>query len=151
MKCPAVQLVFLMVGLLVAGLAGCGPSLPDHGAPQSNRAQQGVVIGVRGVAARSPTMAAVGGVAGFPMERAGVDAAVFEYTVRKPNDDLVSVTQTDRTPLALWQNVRVIAGNRARVVPDDTASAEIIAVEPQARPADAPVEEPSGPALARQP
>ena len=113
--------------------------------------QQGVVIGVRKVAARSPAMAAVGGVTGSLTEHAAVDAAVFEYIVRKPNDDLVSVTQADRTPLALWQNVWVIAGNRARVVPDNTASAETIAPKSQVLPTDAPVEEKSVPAAALQP
>lgn len=95
-------------------------------------------------------MAAVGGT-GSLVEHAAVDAAVFEYIVRKSSDDLVTVTQTDRTPLALGQNVRVIPGNRARVVPD-AASAAITSVRAEVRPVDAPGEEtPSAPAVPLQP
>lgn len=141
-----------MLGLLAASLLGCGSSLPSHVMRQSNAVQQGVVIGVRRVAAKAPAMAAIGHVMGFLTEHAAVDAAAFEYIVRKPNDDLVSVTQSDSIPLALWQNVRVFGGNRARVVPDDSASGEKFALRSRVGLAEAPVEETTpAPAVALQP
>ena len=70
-----------MLGLLAGGAAGCGPRLPARSAQPSNRVEQGVVIGVRGVAARFPVMAAFGGVADSLAKRAAVDTAVFEYIV----------------------------------------------------------------------
>jgi outer membrane lipoprotein SlyB len=62
----------------------------------------------------------VGGLAGTTVEHVTGDTTAFEYIVRKPNGDLVSVTQKDKTPLALGQKVLVISGNQARVVPDYT-------------------------------
>lgn len=135
----------------MGGLAGCGRSLPGNAVQPSNRVEQGVVIGVRGVAARSPAVAMVSGT-GSQAEHAEVNTAVFEYIIRKANDDLVSVTQTDKTPLALWQKVQVIAGNRARVVPDYAALAGITAVRSEMRRVDVPVEETlSAPAAVLQP
>eukprot|EP01037_Dinobryon_pediforme_P013327 gene13327-13441_t len=62
----------------------------------------------------------LGGLLGSGVERAGGDTKAFEYIVRKPNNELVSVTQTDNTPLALGQRVLVIAGSQARIVADYT-------------------------------
>jgi outer membrane lipoprotein SlyB len=62
----------------------------------------------------------VGGIVGTTVEHATDDTKAFEYIVRKPNGDLVSVTQKDDVPLALGQKVLVIAGNQARIVPDYT-------------------------------
>jgi outer membrane lipoprotein SlyB len=148
--------VRLLVSVLVlAGVAGCGPSYsPDtyasNAAQQANKVEQGVVVGVRTVgvsaagtvgtvtgaaaggiagsqAASGPMSALtslggalVGGVAGSAVEHATADTVAFEYIVRKPNGDLISVTQKDKTPLVLGQNVLVITGNQARIVPDYT-------------------------------
>lgn len=62
----------------------------------------------------------VGGIAGSGAEHAISDTRAFEYIVRKPNGDLLSVTQKDETPLAIGQKVLVISGKQARVVPDYT-------------------------------
>lgn len=62
----------------------------------------------------------LGGVVGSATEHAVDDTTAYEYIVRKPNGDLVSVTQKDKTPLAIGQAVLVIAGNQARIVPDYT-------------------------------
>jgi outer membrane lipoprotein SlyB len=62
----------------------------------------------------------LGGLLGSGVERASGDTKAYEYIVRKPNNELVSVTQTDKTPLALGQRVLVIAGSQARIVPDYT-------------------------------
>jgi outer membrane lipoprotein SlyB len=62
----------------------------------------------------------VGGLIGTAAEHTINDTKAYEYIVRKPNNDLVSVTQKDEVPLALGQKVLVIAGNQARIVPDYT-------------------------------
>lgn len=64
----------------------------------------------------------LGGLLGSGVERASGDTKAYEYIVRKPNNDLVSVTQTDKIPLALGQRVLVIAGSQARIVPDYTTA-----------------------------
>jgi outer membrane lipoprotein SlyB len=126
---------------------------------QANKVEQGVVVGVRNVGvsaagavgtitgaaaggiagsqvAAGPVAAftalggsLVGGIAGSAVEHATADTDAFEYIVRKANGDLVSVTQKDKTPLALGQKVLVIAGNQARVVPDYTVPPTVKATE----------------------
>ncbi len=148
--------------ILVLLVAGCGPSYsPDtyasNAVQQANKAEQGVVIGVRKVqvsasgTAGTVTGAAaggiagsqigtgatsafaalggslVGGIAGSTAERLAADKAAFEYIVKKTGGELVSVTQNDVTPLALGQKVLVIVGNQARVVADYTVAPEVLA------------------------
>ena len=137
---------------------------------QANKVEQGVVVGVRPVgvsaagavgtvtgaaaggiagsqAAVGPISAftalggsLVGGIAGSAVEHTVSDTEAFEYIVRKPNGDLVSVTQKDKTPLALGQKVLVIAGNQARVVPDYTVPPSMVAAKAAdaAKPTEAP-------------
>src|SRR5262249_56917122 len=64
----------------------------------------------------------VGGITGSATEHVIGDTTAFEYIVRKPNGDLLSVTQKDATPLVIGQKVLVIAGKQARVVPDYTVT-----------------------------
>ncbi len=134
----------------------------SNAAQQANKVEQGVVIGMRkvevsasatvgtvtgaaagGIAGSQvgvgPTSAfaalggsLVGGIAGSTMEHITGDTPAFEYIVRKGNGDLISVTQKDRTPLALGQKVLVISGNQARVVPDYTVPPETVGVKPAA-------------------
>lgn len=66
----------------------------------------------------------VGGLLGAGAERAVGDTFAYEYIVRKPSKELVSVTQRDRAPLALGAKVLVIAGPQARIVPDYTTPPE---------------------------
>ncbi len=131
---------------------------------QANTVAQGVVIGVRNVnvsaagtvgtltgaaaggiagsqAVSGPVSAftalggsLVGGIAGSAVEHTTADTTAFEYIIRKTSGDLVSVTQKDKTPLALGQKVLVIAGNQARVVPDYTVPPDsATASNPQSR------------------
>lgn len=158
---------------LLAALAACGPSYsPDTyaqtAAQQANKAEQGVIVGVRPVkisaagtvgtvtgaaaggiagsqAASGPVSALtalggslVGGIAGSAVEHVASDADAFEYIVRKGNGDLVSVTQKDVTPLALGQKVLVIAGNQARVVADYTVPPDALNPQPVETKAAAP-------------
>jgi outer membrane lipoprotein SlyB len=91
--------------------------------------------------------ALVGGIAGSAAAHVSEDTKAFEYIVKKGNGDLVSVTQKDKTPLALGQHVLVIAGNQARVVPDYTLPPDVREAkaaepakpaQPDAKPAEAP-------------
>lgn len=94
----------------------------------------------------------IGGVIGSGIEHAGGDEGAFEYIVRKPNGDLLSVTQRDAVPLALGTAVLVITGPQARIVADYTVPAA--ANPPPSPPAQAgtsgasPAHEPSTPAPA---
>jgi outer membrane lipoprotein SlyB len=153
---------YLCCASLVAILAGCGPSYSpntyaSNAVQQANKADQGIVVGVREVdvsasgAVGTVTGAAaggiagsqavpaplsaftalggslIGGIAGNAAEHGISDTKAYEYIVRKPNGDLVSVTQKDTVPLALGQKVLVIAGTQARVVPDYTVPIETAA------------------------
>jgi outer membrane lipoprotein SlyB len=60
----------------------------------------------------------VGGIVGTTIEHAASDTTGWEYIVRKPNGDLLSVTQREPTPIPIGQKVLVITGNQARVLPD---------------------------------
>jgi outer membrane lipoprotein SlyB len=92
----------------------------------------------------------VGGLVGTTLEHANGDTTGWEYIVRKPNGDLLSVTQREPTPLALGQKVLVITGNQARIVPDYSA-----ALDPPPAPASdkdkAGAKEPPAPAVADTP
>ena len=66
--------------------------------------------------------ALVGGLIGRAAEGAAVDTPAYEYVVRTEKAELLSVTQVDRTPLAVGQRVLVITGNQARIVPDYTSA-----------------------------
>lgn len=75
---------------------------------------------------------AVGTILGTTIERVTGDTTGWEYIVRKPNGDLLSVTQREEKPIAIGQKVLVITGNQARIVPDYS-----VAVEEPAKPAAA--------------
>jgi outer membrane lipoprotein SlyB len=117
---------------------------------QSAKVEPGVVVGVRGVDVSAPGMvgaatgaaaggivgsqtpgnvgsafgalggALVGGIVGSAAEHSVADTTAYEYIVRKPNGDMLSVTQRDKAPLAIGQKVLVIDGKQARIVPDYT-------------------------------
>jgi outer membrane lipoprotein SlyB len=163
----------LLVALSGCGPSYSPDTYSANAVQQANKVEQGVVVGVRDVGvsasgtvgtltgaaaggiagsqvASGPVSAItalggslVGGIAGSAVEHTTADTAAFEYIVRKANGDLVSVTQKDKTPLALGQKVLVIAGNQARVVPDYTVPPETGAAtarkpsKPEAAPAPA--------------
>ena len=80
--------------------------------------------------------AVMGGIVGTAAEHVVGDTAAFEYVVRKPAGDLVSVTQKDQKPLRIGDKVLVIAGNQARIVPDYTVPDTSLADVPHAVPAE---------------
>jgi outer membrane lipoprotein SlyB len=171
----------MMSGLAGCGPSYSPDTYAANAVQQANPVQQGIIVGVRNVgvsaagtvgtvtgaaaggiagsqAAPAPLSAftalggsLVGGIAGSAAEHAAADTTAFEYIVRKANGELVSVTQKDKTPLALGQKVLVIAGNQARVVPDYTvppapATAPLAATTPPAATAGTPPKPDSAPA-----
>lgn len=143
-------IIIFLAGMSACGPSYSPDTYASNAAQQANKVEQGVVVGVRSVAVSAAgtvgTLAGaavggiagsqvgvgpvsafsalggslVGGLAGSTAEHVSADTSAFEYIVRKPNGDLVSVTQKDKTPLVLAQKVLVIAGVQARVVPDYT-------------------------------
>lgn len=86
--------------------------------------------------------ALVGGLLGKGAEHTVVDTAAFEYIVRTSRNDLMRVTQQDREPLRRGQQVLLIMGSQARVVPDYTLPAEAPgAAPPGSAPGQAPLTE----------
>src|SRR3954468_22670153 len=86
----ALKTHLLSLGLILAGLSGCGPSYsPDTYASsavqQANKVEQGIVIGVRDVAVSASgttgavTGAAAGGIAGTAAEHIAADTNAYEY------------------------------------------------------------------------
>lgn len=156
-----------LAGLSGCGPSYSPDTYASNAAQQANKVEQGVVVGVRDVgisaagtvgtvtgaaaggiagsqAVAGPISAftalggsLVGGIAGSTVEHATADTVAFEYIVRKGNGDLISVTQKDKTPLALGQKVLVIVGNQARIVPDYTVPPSTIATKAAAEAADA--------------
>ncbi|HEY4344985.1 MAG TPA: hypothetical protein VGN05_11610 [Parvibaculum sp.] len=85
--------------------------------------------------------AVAGGVAGNGLGHSIDDTFGYEYIVRKPNGDLLSVTQKDEKPLSIGQHVLIIQGPQARIVSDYTVpvAADAKAAKPASvKPASAP-------------
>ena len=164
--------VLVVAGASGCGPSYSPDTYASNAAQQANKVEQGVVVGVRTVAVSASGTtgtvtgaaaggiagsqvgvgpvsaftslggALVGGIAGSTVEHATADTTAFEYIVRKPNGDLISVTQNDKTPLALGQKVLVIGGTQARVVADYTVpppakTAEVAKPAETAKPAEA--------------
>lgn len=92
---------------------------------------------------------AVGGLLGSAIEHASGDTTGWEYIVRKPDGEMISVTQSEKQPLPLGQKVLVIAGSQARIVPDYSVTLpEADKPKDTAQPADAPAKETPKPAPA---
>lgn len=67
---------------------------------------------------------AIGTILGTTMEHLTGDTTGWEYIVRKPNGELLSLTQREPQPLPVGQKVLVITGSQARIVPDYSTLAE---------------------------
>ena len=73
----------------------------------------------------------VGGLVGSAVEKTAGETHAYEYVVRKPNGDLLSVTQQDKQALEIGQRVLVIAGNQARIVADYTVQLDPAPPQPK--------------------
>jgi outer membrane lipoprotein SlyB len=66
----------------------------------------------------------IGGLIGSTAQHTTGDTTAYEYVVREPKGDLVSVTQRDTAPLQIGTHVLVISGKQARIVRDYTVNVE---------------------------
>jgi outer membrane lipoprotein SlyB len=140
---------------------------------QASKVNQGIVVGVRKIDIRvsgttgAVTGAGVGGIAGSQLgsgagnaigslggslvgglfgtavEQQAGDTFGYEYIVRKPNADLLSVTQKDETPLAIGTHVLLIEGPQARIVRDYTVPIEPPGSVAPVKPAEAALVKPA--------
>ena len=92
-----------MTGAAAGGIAGS--QLPGSGATSALGALGGGLIG---------------SLVGRSTEKVAGATTAYEYIVRKTDDKLISVTQSDELPLVVGMHVLVIAGAQARIVPDYT-------------------------------
>ena len=74
----------------------------------------------------------LGGLVGGAVEQGTGDVKAFEYVVRKPDGELMSVVQRDRRPLGIGRRVLLISDAQARIVPDYTVSTVAAAPPPVA-------------------
>ncbi len=86
---------------------------------------------------------AIGTILGTTLEHIAGDTTGWEYIVRKPNGELLSLSQREPTPIPIGQKVLVITGGQARIIPDhaalgDAAAAPSAAPAPASTPAPAP-------------
>lgn len=82
---------------------------------------------------------AIGSLIGTAVEHVTGDTSGWEYIVRKPNGELLSVTQREKTALPVGQKVLVITGAQARVVPDYSVEPAPVPELPKAKAEEAPV------------
>ena len=116
-----------LVRVSAEGAAGAATGAAAGGVLGAQAPGAGIVSALGGVGG-----ALVGGLVGTAAEHTVVDTRAYEYVVRTAKGDLLSVTQADTTPLAIGQNVLLIAGNQARIVPDYTFAAEFAATAARA-------------------
>jgi outer membrane lipoprotein SlyB len=130
----------VVVGVRKVAVQASGSTGALTGAAAGGIAASQAPIGGVGSALSTLGGTLVGGLVGTGIERATGDTTAFEYIVRKPNGELLSVTQKDEIALALGQKVLLIAGTQARIVADYTTPAEAPKpVEPAASAAVVPV------------
>jgi outer membrane lipoprotein SlyB len=87
----------------------------------------------------------VGGIVGSTIDAKANETFGYEYIVRKPNKDLMSVTQKDEAPLEIGTHVLLIAGPQARIVRDYTVPIDTDVAE-EAKKNPPPVVPPETPA-----
>jgi len=92
----------------------------------------GAVGGILGAETNSPTVptalmalggTVIGSAVGAGIQHATGDTTGWEYIVREPKGDLVSVTQRQPTPIPIGQKFLVIEGKQERIVPDYATAA----------------------------
>ncbi|WP_238474740.1 hypothetical protein [Azospirillum cavernae] len=83
---------------------------------------------------------AIGTILGTTLEHIAGDTTGWEYIVRKPNGELLSLSQREPTPIPIGQKVLVITGGQARIIPDHSALGDGAAA-PSAAPTPVPAPE----------
>ncbi|MFD1624435.1 glycine zipper 2TM domain-containing protein [Azospirillum griseum] len=84
---------------------------------------------------------AIGTILGTSLEHIAGDTTGWEYIVRKPNGELLSLSQREPQPIPIGQKVLVITGSQARIIPDLQSLGDGTA--PAEKPADKPSDKPA--------
>lgn len=130
-------LLLTLVPLAACGTKNTADTYSQSSVQRASKVEPGVLIGMRKVvitadsSSGSQGSAAIGALVPFGGAVAGgiINSAVaqgardytgYEYIVRKPNGDMVSVTQADKVPLRIGEHVLIIEGPQARIVTDYT-------------------------------
>ena len=151
---PTFVTLCLAAGVTACAPSYSPDSYDARAVQQANKVAQGQIVGVRKIAinangaAGAAVGAAAGGIAGSQVgsgtlsaftalggtllggligtsvEHVQGDTEGYEYIIRKPNGELLSVTQKDTAALTIGEKVLVIAGPQARVVRDYTVPAD---------------------------
>jgi len=85
---------------------------------------------------------AIGTILGTTLEHIAGDTTGWEYIVRKPNGELLSLTQREPQALPVGQKVLVITGSQARIVPDHSGLGDPVAPPAAPAPVKAPADTP---------
>jgi outer membrane lipoprotein SlyB len=144
---PAIVIGFRQVEISASGTVGAVSGGAAGGILGAQAGSGGIATALSGVGG-----AVVGSLVGTGIEHATSDTTGWEYIVRKPNGELLSVTQREPKPIPLGQKVLVITGNQARIVPDYSTPPEqppSAAVEKDKPPAPTPA--PPTPAATARP
>jgi outer membrane lipoprotein SlyB len=164
------EAVFLAAALTGCAPTYSPDTYASNAVQLANKVDQGIVVGIRAVlisadpTVGTATLGAAGGIAGSQVGSGATsalgalggtvagglvgsavshtegDTTGYEYIVRKPNGDLLSVTQKDAQPLNIGQHVLIIQGPQARIVADYTVPIE----DKPAHTEKPPAEKPSG-------
>src|SRR5882724_5642570 len=110
---PAIVVGFRQVEISANGTVGAVSGGAAGGILGAQADSGGITAALGGVGG-----AIIGSLVGTGIEHATSDTTGWEYIVRKPNGEMLSVTQREKTPIPLGQKVLVITGNQARIVPD---------------------------------
>lgn len=110
---PAVVIGYRQVKISASGTVGAVSGGAAGGILGAQADTSGIFSALGGVGGTI-----VGGIVGTTIEHTAGDTVGWEYIVRKPNGDLLSVTQREPAPIPIGQKVLVITGNQARIVPD---------------------------------
>jgi outer membrane lipoprotein SlyB len=167
--CASLLILGMLAGLAGCAPTYSPNTYASSAVQQAAKVDQGIVVGVRAVAVSANTTVGtvtgaaagglagsqvgggvtgafgalggglLGGIAGSATEHVQGDTKAFEYIVRKPNGDLISVTQTDDQPLTVGQHVLVITGQQARIVPDYTVPVAAAKTDKPAEPPAVPL------------
>jgi outer membrane lipoprotein SlyB len=110
---PAIVVGFRQVQISANGTVGAVSGGAAGGILGAQADSGGITTALGGVGG-----AIIGSLVGTGIEHATADTTGWEYIVRKPNGELLSLTQREPTPLPIGQKVLVITGSQARIVPD---------------------------------
>lgn len=116
---PAVVIGFRQVEISANGTVGAVTGGAAGGVIGSQSGSLGINAALGAVGGT-----AIGSLIGTSIEHITGDTVGWEYIVRKPDGELLSVAQRETAPIPVGQKVLVITGSQARIVPDYSVPAD---------------------------